>query len=363
VKGDIVESIVAAMHMVKGATVQQNVRLASLNGGRLREFDVVVDGTFAGYPVRLAIECKNEREITGAPKIDAFVGKLQHVGIPPSHGIFVSAKGFTRGALDRARHAGIRPLVLTGLTEDRLAAVVHEAFQSVIFLLPVVRTWQVASECSSPKSEELFLLRDQQGNVCGTVADLVWRAWLDGAIPRRIGVHRVKLTLPIGWHQIVGGQAIKPVEFSAEVHVQGVAASVRGTAARHDLINADTKRREKTTITTTFHEQEESFHAMLTLLETEEAKSEFLTQQRALVRVIVEAPLPRLAWNGMFWPPSDKYIQTASQISPEHWANPDNSNELNWKLQGGSFTAMWDPLWESPMLSGILNAKFPTETG
>jgi len=63
--------------------------------GKKREIDVLLTRDVAGYLVRLAIECKNEGKPIGAKEIDAFIGKLQYVGIPVQHGIFVSASGYT----------------------------------------------------------------------------------------------------------------------------------------------------------------------------------------------------------------------------------------------------------------------------
>jgi hypothetical protein len=348
------------MHEVKGATVRQNVRLPSLLGGRLREFDVLVDGTLAGYPIRLAIECKNERELTGAPKIDAFVGKLGHVGIPTQHGIFVSAKGFTKGALDRARQAGVRALILTGLTDDRLAAVMYDAFQSVIFLLPVVLEWQVLNDIPNPKPEEMFLLRDESGNVCGSIADLIWRAWYEGSMPREIGVHHLQLRMPMGWRQIVNECETVPISLTAQIHVYGIAISLRGAAARHDLIDATTAKREKTRVTARFS-QNEVKNLPFRILATQDERVTFLEERRGLVQVTTEAPLPRLAWNGLFWPPSERYMNAVSKTDSAVWDNIENQERVNWALQGGSLDAMWDPLWVSPMLQGILNAKFSNE--
>ena len=64
-----------------------------------------------GYPVRWVVECKNEKLI-GFEYIDAFVGKLKYVGIPSQSGIFVSASGYTKGAIERAKDDGIRALTL-----------------------------------------------------------------------------------------------------------------------------------------------------------------------------------------------------------------------------------------------------------
>jgi Restriction endonuclease len=64
-------------------------------GGRKREIDVLLTRSIAGIPVSIAIECKNEAKKIGSPKIDAFVGKPQHVGIPPQFGIYVSTSDYT----------------------------------------------------------------------------------------------------------------------------------------------------------------------------------------------------------------------------------------------------------------------------
>src|SRR5947209_2350303 len=108
-KGKIVERIAALMHDQPGITVELNRRLLPLNGkGVKREIDVLLTGTIANYRVQMAIECKNENAPIGSPMIDAFVGKLQYVGIPPQQGIYISASGYTIGAIERATAAGMR---------------------------------------------------------------------------------------------------------------------------------------------------------------------------------------------------------------------------------------------------------------
>src|SRR6266487_2000361 len=131
IKGRLVEMIVASMHEEAGIKIEQNVRLPSIrNPKRKREIDVLLSGTISGYPIRIAIECKNYKSVIGAPKIDAFVGKLEQIGIPSQHGVFVAAGGFTADAIDRAKEAGIKTLILTGLTKDRLAVEIFSAVQA-----------------------------------------------------------------------------------------------------------------------------------------------------------------------------------------------------------------------------------------
>lgn len=147
-KGRLLEAIVASMHDVPGAQIRQNVKLPVVGSdmSRRSEIDVLIDGAVAGYPIRIAIECKNEKAVVDTPKVNTFLAKLDDVGIPRQHGVLISIKGFTRGALERARKEGLRTLVLTGLTEERLAEVLHQAMQAVIHLWPVLEVWHVQND-------------------------------------------------------------------------------------------------------------------------------------------------------------------------------------------------------------------------
>jgi hypothetical protein len=80
-KGKLVEMIVAAMHDSPDVSVERNVRLPAIrSASRKREIDILISGSIAGYPMRIAIECKNYESVVDIPYIDAFIGKLQDVG-------------------------------------------------------------------------------------------------------------------------------------------------------------------------------------------------------------------------------------------------------------------------------------------
>src|SRR5579885_1210077 len=135
-KGRIVERIVALMHDQPGVTVQRNQFLPPVGRkGKKREIDVLITAVVVGYPVRMAIECKNEGRAIDSPGIEAFAAKLQDVGIAPQHGIFVSASGYTADAVERAKTVGMRTLTLRGLRDEDLLGSIFDAFQSVIYLL------------------------------------------------------------------------------------------------------------------------------------------------------------------------------------------------------------------------------------
>jgi len=150
-KGKLVEAIVALLHETPGVKVERNVFLPPVHGDqtRRREIDVLLTATVVGHSVRIAFSCKNEAKKIEPGKIDEFIGELDDVGIPPQHGIFVCVNGYTRGALDRAKQKGIRTLVLRGLTKNRLASEVAEAFQFNVFLIPEVVRMTVTNNATT----------------------------------------------------------------------------------------------------------------------------------------------------------------------------------------------------------------------
>lgn len=144
-KARIVEQVVAMLHQAARVTVKRNVRLPSTKlSGRRREIDVLITEHVTGYRTQIAIECKNERKPIGAPMIDAFVGKLQEVGVP--RGIFVSSSGYQRTVAEYAASIGIVPLTLYGLSADRLSIAVNEAVQSVVHLLLDVTSVEITAD-------------------------------------------------------------------------------------------------------------------------------------------------------------------------------------------------------------------------
>jgi hypothetical protein len=302
VKGRLVEALVSAMHALPGATVRQNVRLPAIGGVRKREIDVLIDGTVASYPIRIAIECKNERTVTGSPQIDAFIGKLQDIGIPTQHGIFVSVKGFTKGALARARQVGVRTLILTGLTEDRLAETVYGAFGSVVFLWPVAIAGGVDTAADTPSTHELMVFRGSDGEVIGSVVDLFWAGWVRGEVPNSLGLHEVAFSLPDGWFHKIGDELRRPEGLWGQIHVYGVTIGVAVTASVHDLFDARTNSRLKTMVRLHDSSSDDTFN--VAIFADENGLTEHIRQSEAQVKLITRIRLPRLDWKGSFWPPS-----------------------------------------------------------
>jgi hypothetical protein len=197
-KGRLLETIVALMHEYAGVTVEKNVELPAKHSprGRTREIDVLLTSEVAGYTVRIPIACRNESTKVEVGDIGEFVDLLNDVGIAPQQGIFVSVKGFRKGALERAKEHGLKTFLLEGLTKNRLAAAVEEAFQFFVYLLPEVM--EIAVRTELPDKHLAFLFEDDKHQYSGDVLDLVVSRWRQGEIKPALG--QFDLEVPDGWY-------------------------------------------------------------------------------------------------------------------------------------------------------------------
>lgn len=118
--GDILEDVVALIHEDPGLKIEKRVRVPQILGSNKREIDVLISSEVAGYPVKIAIECKNEKTKVSINEASDFIVKLEDVGIGYSNAIMVSINGFSSVAQEKLDQKGIKTFVLEGLTEDRL---------------------------------------------------------------------------------------------------------------------------------------------------------------------------------------------------------------------------------------------------
>ena len=351
IKGKLVEQIVAAMHDAHGATVSRNVKLPSIGSSRKREIDVLIEANVSGYPVRIAVECKNLDVKVDPERIDAFVGKLQAVGIPVQHGIYVAVKGYTPGALDRAVAAGIRPLVLTGLTSERIAAAVSEAYQSIIYLLPSVESLTVSNDVASVvESAELLAFYDDSGFICATVPDMLWEMWRDGRIPRDIGKHDIEVPLDPSWHSIINGAKSRPLSIHATVHVRGLVITIRGQSSLHQLVNASDSQVEKTQLAAQFTPDEPELPVLA--VESEAELEAAIEHGDALSVSVGRFPLPRIVLFRMYWPPSERLAATLEQAYSAYarGEGPNPASLTLAEIEGTSLNSVWDPIWQGHRL-------------
>lgn len=243
-KGRLLEQIVAMLHKTEGVKVETNVFLPPKSGdqSRTREIDVLLTGHVAGYPVRIAIQCKNYGKPITIGQIGEFRDLLEDVGIPPQSGIIVSVHGYQIGGTKRAKELGIKALVLEGLDETRLKAEIKDTFQFFIHLLLVVEDMHIRSKIAD--GGLAFSFWEEDNNI-GWFADLIVSRWRNGEIPMKLGEHVLDLKLPQGWYQILNGKFIYPSNMTAKVRVVGYLAEMRGKVEEYKLKEADTDKIEK----------------------------------------------------------------------------------------------------------------------
>ena len=244
-KGIVLEQIVAMLHKTEGVKVETNVQLPPKSGdqSRTREIDVLLTGQVAGYPVRIAIQCKNYDKPITIGQIGEFRDSLEDVGIPPQNGIIVSVHGYRAGATKRAKELGIKALILEGLDETRLKAEIKDTFQFFVHLLLVVEDMHIRSEIAD--GPEAFSFWGEDNNITGFFTDLIVSRWRNGEIPLKLGEYPIDLKLPEGWHQVLNGKLIYPSNMTAKVRVVGYLAEMKGEVEQYKLKEADTDKIEK----------------------------------------------------------------------------------------------------------------------
>jgi tetratricopeptide (TPR) repeat protein len=307
-KGKLLEALVALLYDYPGVKVERNVKLPALNDPtRKREIDVLLTGHLAGVPIRIAFQCKNERKKVEPETIGAFANLLEDVGIAPQNGIFVCVNGYTSGALGVANKVGVRPLVMRGLTKNRLASEVTEAFQFNVFLLGEVTKFVLTNSVSTQEYAGQFLIfSDDNERPRGIVPDLIFSRWQQGEPPSKIGEYDLTLDVPQGWNQFFGGKPEPVQALSATVRVTGLIVSLSGKTTHHTLIDPVTQKVDRSRVQAQFEiPQDKKVELPVKAVHTEEELAKF-TRRNGGVRVMTRIRLPRIRCGAMFYPPSER---------------------------------------------------------
>lgn len=311
-KGRLLERIAALLHEGSNADVEIRAKPPPLDGpSDRREIDVLLSGQLAGYPVSFAIECRNWKKRMGPAEIDGFAGKLEDIGIPTRHGIFISANGYTKGAIRRAKKAGIRPLLLQGLTEDRLSSALTDALQTTIFLLPVVASMTLFDEAArdkAPRSAIEATVKTVPQDLPGLVPVMnqLWELWTTGVVPTNVGEHHCFLRLPTRFQVFRTEPVLRNGVLIATIQVQAVVFALTGQASVLSLINADTQRLERATLRAEFPDL--SGQKTSVVFKTEEEVAAYLQANPNQQLLVGRVKVPRLVFQSTYWPPSQQAL-------------------------------------------------------
>jgi hypothetical protein len=354
-KGRIVEAIAAWLHDFPNVKVERNVRLpAKGDPTRYREVDVLLTTSAAGYAVRIAIGCKNEAKPLPLACVGEFLDILGDVGIPRQHGILVSASGYEKNALRRARKAGIRALELKGLSSDGLcAAITSAAYQYVVFLVGAATEVTFFATNAEPLPPLLFV--DRAGKLCGTVPHLVARRWNEWPMPIPLGEHTLTLPIPAGWypfaHTGVRVNLLKR-EIYAKISVRAMVHTFDGRSEHFALVNAREDRLEKLGTRVFFDTPEGQYP--LTSFETDVAYNAFVTSREG-IRVTNWVKVPRVIFNTVYWPMSRAASQRIGAVI-EAQPGAKEITLTTEAVEGLDIGAAWEP----PMSMEELDQLFLT---
>jgi hypothetical protein len=340
-KGKLLEKIIFDIYKRDGVVVKQNAFLPPINPlkcKRNREIDILILNKLAGIDVKIAIESKNEKKKIGVPKIDSFIGKLIDVGIPPQQGIFISASGYTKDALDRAAVAGIKTLSFKDISSNTLNAIINQAIQSITYLMLDVKSISIVNNVADP-GDDIKFFYDDNGNICGTIADLAWLNWKKGIIPAKIGHHKIDLKIPAEWNQRIQGHIEPIISADAEVVVYGLLVVIPGQHEEYALVDPGNFINRQF-VNVKFDTDQQIYP--VEAYDNEDRLRETLAKYRFRVS-LKGIKLPRIKYGEMYWPPSLKTIAALSKLV--------KNNEIDFtqfkleNIEGSSIEAFWEPAY------------------
>lgn len=258
--------------------------------------------------------------------------------------------GYTGDALDRAKPAGIKLLTLTGLTEDRLDSLRSPASQFCVFYLAQITGFTVTNNVPAiTKAEELVTFYDVTDKPCGTLLDLIWNAWQEGAPKSEAGEHKLALRLPAGWHQIIDGKNEPVLAATATIHVWALVLKFTGTSIDHALIDAAEGKLERRQVNASFDIalDGKTAHSLHTFRTEAELKT-FISEPQG-VELTTRTRLPRIqCMDAFFYPFSERSAallkERLEDFSESDAGEPPKLNIS--EVEGSDLSAMWEPLKE-----------------
>jgi hypothetical protein len=361
-QGRVVEQVVAKLYENEypNSTVRHNVRLpAKHNPKRKRQIDVLLSTVIANIPIQIAFECKNEKSSIGVEKIESFIAKLNYLGIPPQHGIYVAASGYTIGAIERAEEDGVQTLTLLGLTADRLDSAVTQAVQAVVYLLADVTLIRVRNEVDHAEDPgDILSFRDSQGQVCGSIPDLIWYKWVTGQIPYELGEHPVQVDFPSSWHYVVNGKEEKLLGTEINVRVYGVVITIPGRATDHTLVDARNQQLDKRQIHVEYEQLVPGTRLPVTMVTSEQELEELCSRLGSVSLTIGRIPLPRIRLMKTYYPFSERVARILYEAKKAMLEGriPQNHDAFTFeKLEGTDLGTVFEPIWLNHPTAGTDN--------
>lgn len=126
VRSNIYQRLVAAVHdqVGLGWTVTESRSLKDSRTGQLREVDVVLDGTAAGYPILIGVEARDRGRVADVTWVEAMAKK--HDDLPTDKLVLWSPTRFSKSAAAKAKALGIAVVTSRTLADAPWAAITRD---------------------------------------------------------------------------------------------------------------------------------------------------------------------------------------------------------------------------------------------
>jgi hypothetical protein len=235
---------------------------------------------------------------------------------------------------------------LSGLSPDRLSEAVHEASQLVVSVVPFMSRLSVVREVPGGASTpEVLALYDAEGQLVGSIPDLLWMRWLEGEPGSVLGEHELEIGLPEGWHARAKGERARVLSVTAKVEIGAAVVELPGTATSVALVDPKGGGVQKARASARFDNAPGQYPVRNFGDEGERAA--YLEGQRAAFRVTVgRIRAPRIRVNHVYWPPSERVARRMKQLEKCHMAgriggmSPENLRGV----EGTDLRTIWEPI-------------------
>lgn len=209
--------------LAPNSKVEHNVQLPTLDGERSRQVDVLVRDRIGQYEFTIVIDCKDHAKKQDVRAVGEFHDLVTDVGA--NRGVLVCPKGFTSGALKRAKQLQI-DLYSPVDTDPHKWKVTATAPCVVDYRSAAI---QFTISVSSPLPWVLpadflhvAMIYDDQDNELGTIIEKGFENWFDGKYPIEEGVHK---NLPVFFDKPTMAKVSPdldlkgPIDLTVHVHV------------------------------------------------------------------------------------------------------------------------------------------------
>ena len=135
-------------------TITESALLKDQHTTTEREIDIMIESEISGYPIRIAIECRNYRRKCSTIWIEQLIGKYQD--LPIDKVIAVSRNGFYQPAIDKAQKYGIETLSLKQVSKTDWEKLVSESKSSRGLMYSAVYWLAIRFHSVKPMSAEEY---------------------------------------------------------------------------------------------------------------------------------------------------------------------------------------------------------------